>query len=82
MGRNIQTLPAGQQFDGSMKVSETRDSSMQVLGNSGFATQKNILPNLQVNFNNTNNGIIDEVSDLFRGKNFNFSVSNKTGSGT
>ena len=45
-----------------MKVSETRDSSMQVLGNSGFGTQKNMLPNLQVNFNNTNNGIIDEVS--------------------
>jgi hypothetical protein len=34
-GRNIQTLPAGQ-YEGSMKVSETRDSSMQVLASTGI----------------------------------------------
>ena len=57
-GRNIQTLPAGQ-YEGSMKVSETRDSSLQVL-----ATNGNQFPNLQTNLMNVNAGFFDDVSSF------------------
>ena len=57
-GRNIQTLPASQ-YEGSIKVSETRDSSLQVL-----ATNGNQFPNLQTNLMNVNAGFFDDVSSF------------------
>lgn len=42
--------------DGSMKVSETRDSSLQVLPTTGIGTNNNTYLNLQTNFNNNNTG--------------------------
>lgn len=60
-GRNIQTLPANQ-YEGSMKVSETRDSSMQVLGSTGIGSQNNFLNLQTTNMNNVNAGLFDDVS--------------------
>ena len=61
-GRNIQVLH-GVAGDGSMKVSDTRDSSLQVLPSTGLGGNSVFL-NLQTNFNNVNTGgnELDDVS--------------------
>ena len=62
-GRNIQVLH-GVAGDGSMKVSDTRDSSLQVLPSTGLGGNSVFL-NLQTNFNNVNTGgELDDVSAL------------------
>ena len=73
-GRNIQTLPANQ--DEISKVSETRDSSLQVLATSGIGSQ-NQYSNFQSNMPNMNTGFFDDVSTIPPSKyltHFNFSA--------
>lgn len=61
-GRNIQTLPINQ-YEIS-KVSETRDSSMQVLATSGIGSQNQYsnFPNMA----NANTGFFDDVSNTYQ----------------
>ena len=59
-GRNSQAFH-GIQPGESMKVSETRDSSFQVLPSTGLGGASQFL-NLQTNYNNMNIGEFDDVS--------------------
>ena len=61
-GRNNQVLN-GMAPGESMKVSETRDSSFQVLPSTGLGGASQFL-NLQTNYNNMNMGEFDDVSTL------------------
>ena len=56
--------------DGSMKVSETRDSSLQVLPTAGMVGPNSNFAPLQTNFNNMNTGggEFDDVSRCYLSK--------------